>query len=47
MLHGKDLVFDQALSDDPNKLVSMKELKKYWFEHLLQLGVMWLIHAVH
>ena len=34
MLHGKDLVVDQALPADPNKLVSMKELKIYWFEHL-------------
>ena len=37
MLHGKDLVFDQSLPDDSNKLVPMKELKMYWFEHLADI----------
>ena len=37
MLHGKDLIVDQALPSDPTKLLTMKELKLYWFEHLQEI----------
>lgn len=37
MLHGKDLIVDQALLCNPEKLVTMKELKMYWFDHLQEI----------